>query len=548
MFCFQLSQYRRVLSHGRLFLAVCCFLSTISAVETVPAYAQQTTPSLEMPETTMPPGYREASPVAVEFANEQCYGRTFQTLIEVTDNSQLEQAIRTYSESNSEQWLALSENSLWEYDTTPSGVLYLLQSGTTYTAGQLISHHYHELAGVRRAPRIGICGMGSTAASVTVRAMGGLDETRGSAGQAPIDISQTQLELYNLTVDGSGTRTGQSSIRLQGDARLITERVTMTRRGMTSSQREYGLIYLDYSWLKISDSELSQQTDTGTMINSYESTLDLDNSGFTVTAGIWVFYSFGSVISVVDSRFNGIERGGVRPAVMDSLNNRHGFLSAGIGEACRDPFVQVGTRLCLKNSELDDDCYFAVEDGPYEGQPCWRLRRYCPNNILSFRDNRFDGNWEYWGHVFNERFRNSHGNTRENTDTPCLSQGSSVLSGELFVNGAGCHTPGLQVLVQLDSRAFFAQARAARMQARVLNQIEAETTETAAAFKTTTAFKTTQGQSESSVTESGNVTRNSQNITHQLQIFSDSGEFERLTLSVGLMSLSLFLHLFARSA
>ncbi len=421
---------------------------------TTPFVSSTPTPTPEFTTSTPVEGVN-LTPAAdlLQFARTNCQGSSYSSIVEITSPEQLVPVIKAISEQNSENWVQLSKEDCrwvdcpalpWNSNSEAGGVLYLLPPGSDYVIQNYISDHAVATSSRKKraigsrskrshqsrimAPRIGLCGLGlgsDSRSEVIIQLQGGTANTieDGNEGDAPIKLSETQLELYNLTLDGSQTHGQQSSIILY-KARLIGRNVAfiragniMTTRGSSSAEAsessgfvEYGLVYLDYSYLHFSQSSLKQDTDTGSMINGFESNMSfIDGTEMTPYERTWIFYSYYSSLTVHQSSLTGFERNQSRPVLIDT-HDEYKILDESYRGFCNHEDIQSVASQCSSCNPTDycwvSEYYLDIPSGSDYSYftSCRDIDDYCKNNNLEFSDNHLGGHWEYLAHSFYDNF------------------------------------------------------------------------------------------------------------------------------------------------
>ncbi len=343
-----------------------------------------------------------------QYINEQCAGDSYVTQVTVGENDDLWQIVKSYIDQNGEHyspdyWLTLDTEKKLYYPWISSfgskkGVLFILPQGASYTTTQNLDYFVWDdpHAGHRIAPRFGICSVNSNkdAASATLKLVGKAVTGTTFDGQKiyapPLKIAQAQVELYGVNINADEVDSDFSAARLTYQGKLLLHGVDFSRHDENINYNNIGLVDNYGSYVSVMHSELTQYTNTGTMIVTLGG---IDRCGGSSTVNVaedvYPFTGYSSEIRLLTCHFNS-------QATASSTKKPVFFYDNYDEENSYDELI-ARYRYCKHSSKPDN------EYPPDGGYVCSEELKNDNGEASTFKlmDNTFTG---YWKHIFRARW------------------------------------------------------------------------------------------------------------------------------------------------
>ncbi len=387
------------------------------------------------------------------FIEKACDAATFSRTVVVEEDDNLQEVIKSYVSPNGDKysqsfWVDFSPaaSTPWDKDeNTPRGILFVLHAGSTHTINNLQLSYVNENADTEppSSPRVGICGLaGEQGPSSTIRLVGrsaysgggvpefdGLDDNF-NVWVGPLLILQTQLELYNLTLDADSSFNELPAIQMHSGGKLFLQGVTAFRN--TGDTGIYdGIIYSGASFLQLDSSNIKQTTKEGTTIFSDTSVTRVFNGIFHAENTVCSMVSIASKIEVYGTHFQG------SPSASNKLPVAHAsFLLATIAEEICTVEVSeccMGAKTGIypkpepdRRPDTPGGGYVATYIGDCT---CEDYLYLCKSNDITLRGNRFFGHWNHLLDTFLAQFTNSNSNVVAGEFNRCASDRSTTIKG-----------------------------------------------------------------------------------------------------------------------
>ncbi len=351
----------------------------------------------------------------VDYANQYCDGSSYVKSVSLSSDDELWTEVRQYVDPdgiyyNPDFWLTMKTkdeiNNPWPWksdDDNKRGILFILPQGASYSGLQNLEYFKRDADKNRITPRIGLCsynlGVNKQNAKLNLigkQYIGRTDSTGKKYYEAPLRISQAQVEIYGVDIDADQVAPNNSAIKLENNAKLLLNHVNFYRNNNTLQSETIGLVTNYGSYISFMNSALTQKSNSGVMFHSEDSlhsgrsnTRCGDGSIVTVSENVYPFYSKSSELISEGCRYNSLASGDftVKPTFFDDFYD----VSASIKE-------MVSTyRYCINSKNPDHDY---PPSGDAVCSETLKSYKKEANNIV-LNDNIFSG---YWKQIFRARW------------------------------------------------------------------------------------------------------------------------------------------------
>ncbi|MBE8168212.1 MAG: hypothetical protein HAW66_07580 [Shewanella sp.] len=377
------------------------------------------------------------------YIEKNCNGATFAQVVTINIDTDLGAVIDSFLDKDSklyspDYWVKFDEVSTVANRSvipwTPKngekkGLLIYLGSGT-YKIQQILDYFVSYKKSDLTGPRIGLCGFNDKNSQYGARLL--LNSDNNNEPLRPsFFISMAQLELYNLNINADYVNPDVAAIGLANGGKLLMDGVIFSRNGNDIQDSEVGLVDNYKSYVSIKASQLKQDTNTGTVIQTAQGVVNCgEESLISVTQGVNVFKGFSNEINLRSCHFNS--------QANKALKSNPVFFY--------DNFDEVNVADCTV--EQYKFCKEFPEERANDSDTCAKYVAMCDTkaNVFDIRDNTFTGHWKY---IFRSRwssfplqdsnkFATDSNGVKAGSFEECADKGSFSIYGNFLFDSERC--------------------------------------------------------------------------------------------------------------